>query len=48
MNDFIDKILISQEEIQSRVKQYSISQDYVDKEIRAIGYFVVLLFLCQI
>jgi hypoxanthine phosphoribosyltransferase len=39
MNDFIDKILISQEEIQSRVKQLAqqISQDYVDKEIRAIG-----------
>jgi len=39
MDDFIDKILISQEEIETRVKELAqqISRDYADKEIRAIG-----------
>ena len=39
MDDFIDKILISQEEIETRVNELAkqISKDYVGKEIRAIG-----------
>ena len=39
MDDFIDKILISQEEIEARVKELAqqISRDYAGKEIRAVG-----------
>ncbi|MBP8933762.1 MAG: hypoxanthine phosphoribosyltransferase, partial [Candidatus Atribacteria bacterium] len=39
MDDFIDKILISREEIQSRVIELAkqISNDYTNKEIRAVG-----------